>query len=251
MAPDWSASLCLISKTLHPRRAMSYTLQNLTPRTSTPSSPFHEPVFQHSEKPCEDDRPQQRGALTETPPVAGCEPNWTVEDRDCRHFTGDGQFTELEDLRVKPVSFHQSIIASTCDSAESIMGRPESDFDDDSERENLMSTSSQCPTSTRKLVAVFSSQNRLNQNTFSHGDELSFRHQQVFLGGMNLSSDSLTRKMLRNLFLMETDITCLLKRDLNSWTRNTKLNLLSLAFVNFGNKLMLSNWNWRTPVSHT
>ena len=52
-------------KTLHTHRAMSYTLQNLTPRTSTPSSPFPEPVFQHSEQPCEDPRPQQRGALTE------------------------------------------------------------------------------------------------------------------------------------------------------------------------------------------
>ena len=89
-------------KTLHPRRAMSYTLQNLIPRTGTPSSPFPEPVFQHSEQPCEDQRPQQRGALTETPPLAGYEPNRIVEDWDYRHFTGDGQFTELEDLRVRP-----------------------------------------------------------------------------------------------------------------------------------------------------
>ena len=56
-------------KTLHPRRAMPYTLQNLTPRTSTPSTPFPEPVFQHSKHPCQDQRPQQRGALTETPPL--------------------------------------------------------------------------------------------------------------------------------------------------------------------------------------
>ena len=33
--------------------------------------------------------------------------------------------------------------------------------------------------------------------------------------------------MLRNLFLMETAIICLLKRDLNSRSRNTKWNLLS------------------------
>ena len=46
---------------------MSNTLQNLTPRTGTPSSLFTEPVFRHSEQPCEDQRPQQRGALTETP----------------------------------------------------------------------------------------------------------------------------------------------------------------------------------------
>ena len=99
---------------------MSCSLQNLTPRTSTPSSPFPEPVFQHSEQPCEDQRPQQRGALTETPPLAGYEPNHIVEDQDYRHFTGDGQFTELEDLRVRTLPFHQTIIASTYDSAESI-----------------------------------------------------------------------------------------------------------------------------------
>ena len=56
-------------RTLRPRPAMSYTLQNLTPRTGTPSSPFPEPIFQHSEQPCEDQRPLQRGALTETPPL--------------------------------------------------------------------------------------------------------------------------------------------------------------------------------------
>ena len=192
-------------ETLHPRRAMSYTLQNPTPRTSTPSSPFPEPVFQHSEQPCQDLPPQQRGALTETPPLAGCEPNRIVEDRDYRHFTGDGQFTEHEDLRVRPLSFHQSIIASTYDSAESIASPPESDFDDEqlralasplysqergaiaersqvhhSERENLMSSSSQDPTSTGKPVAVFSSQSRLNQDTLSDRDEFSFTHQQVF-----------------------------------------------------------------------
>ena len=36
------------------------------------------------------------------------------------------------------------------------------------ERENLMSSSSQDPISTRKLVALFSSQKRLNQDTFSY-----------------------------------------------------------------------------------
>ena len=105
---------------IRPRRAVSYTLQNLTPRTSTPSSPFPQPVVQHSEQPCEDERPPQRGALTETPPLTVWETNRIAEDRDYRHFTRDGQFTELEDSRVRPLSFHQSITASTSDSAESI-----------------------------------------------------------------------------------------------------------------------------------
>ena len=42
-----------------------------------------------------------------------------------------------------------------------------------SERENLMSSSSRDPTSTGKLVAVFSSQNRMNQSIFSARDEFS------------------------------------------------------------------------------
>ena len=98
---------------------MSYTLQNLTPRTGTPSSPFPESVFQQSEQ-----------LLT------GYEPNRIVEDRDSRHFTGDGQFTEHEDLRVRPLSFHQSIMASTTDSTESIATLPESDIHDEQPVQN-------------------------------------------------------------------------------------------------------------------
>ena len=80
---------------------MSCKLQTLTPCTSTPSSPFPEPVFQHPEQPCQGPRPQQRGALTDPAPPTGYEPNRIVADQDYRHFTGDGQFTELEDLRVR------------------------------------------------------------------------------------------------------------------------------------------------------
>ena len=55
------------------------------------------------------------------------------------HFTEDAQITELEDLRVKLLSFHQSITASTYDSAESIATHPESDFDDEQLRTLLAS----------------------------------------------------------------------------------------------------------------
>ena len=142
-------------------------------------------------------------------PFAGCEPKQLTEDQDYKHFTEDWQLIEHEDLRVKPLSFHQSIIASTYDSAESIATPPpQSDLDDEqlrallasplyvqereacaehsqvyqSERENLMSSSSQDPTTggAGKLVALFSSHNRLNQETFSDREEFSLRHQQVF-----------------------------------------------------------------------
>ena len=115
---------------------------------------------------------------------------------------------ELED-RVKFLSHHQSITFSTFDSAERIATPPpESDLDDEqlralqvtplylqergasaersqvyhSERENLMSSSSQDPTSggTGKAVAVFSSQSKLSQDTFSDRVQFSSTHQQVF-----------------------------------------------------------------------
>ena len=129
-APAWlkiEAHLCVSPQNTS---SSSRHVHNLTPRTSTPSSLFPKPVFQRSEQPCEDQRPQ-RGALTETPPHTGYEPNQIVEDRDYRHFTEDGQFTELEDLRVRLLLFHQSIIVSTYNSADSIAMPPESDFDDD------------------------------------------------------------------------------------------------------------------------
>ena len=130
--------------TPNPRRTMSYVLQNLAPRPGTPSSPFPESVFQRAEQPCGDQRPQQSGALTELPPLTGCKPNRIAEDRENRHFTRDGQFTEHEDLRVRLLSFHQSIIASTCDSAESIATPPESDFDDEQLRALLASPHCTC-----------------------------------------------------------------------------------------------------------
>ena len=195
-APAWLKPRSTLSAfrpktfTPHSLRAMSYTLQNLTPRTGTPSSPFPESVFLQSEQPCGDQLPQQSGALTEISPLTGYELNGIAEDRNCRHFTGDGQFTEHEDLRVRPLSFHRSIKASAYDSAESIATPRDSDFDEQlrallasplyqerrassersqvchSEGENLMSSSSQDPTSTGKPVAVFSSQNWLNQDIF-------------------------------------------------------------------------------------
>ena len=75
-------------------------------------------------------------------------------------------------------------------------------------QENLKSSSSQDPISTEKLVAFFSSRNSLNQGTSSDRED--------FLEDMNFSSDSPTRQTLRNLFLMGIEITCLVRRDLNS-----------------------------------
>ena len=55
--------------------------------------------------------------------------------------------------------------------------------------------------------------------------------------------------MLRNLFLMVTEITSLLHRDLTSCCRNVQWILFSLALVNVSSKLVLSDWNWRMRIS--
>ena len=143
------------------------------------------------------------------------------------------QFTENED-RVKSLSCNQSFLSSTQDSTESIATPHEADFEDEqirallaspryllqreasaershfyhSERESLMSSSSQDPkpVGTGKPLAVFSSQKSLN---FRHN--FRERESNLFWRVMNRFSDSLTWQMLRNLFLVEIEITCLLK----------------------------------------
>ena len=59
----------------------------------------------------------------------------------------------------------------------------------------------------------------------------------------------LTQRMLQNHFLKEIEITCLLKRDLNWWSRNAKVNLLTIVSMSFSNKLVLKDWIWTTPIT--
>ena len=79
---------------------------------------------------CEDPLPpQERGSSPELPPTTGCEPkriadNQIVDDQE------NVTFTEIED-RVKTLSYNQSFLSSTQDSAESIATPQEGDFDDE------------------------------------------------------------------------------------------------------------------------
>ena len=70
-----------------------------------------------------------------------------------------------------------------------------------------MSISSQDPIITGKLVALFSSPNRLNQETLPDREDFPLRHQQVFESNEAFFIFSI---------LMVVEITRLLKRDLNS-----------------------------------
>ena len=72
-------------------------------------------------------------SLAELPSLTGHEPN-----KDHKLFTEDKHLSEYQDLaehddlRVKPLIFHQPSMASTCDSAESITTPPpDSELDDD------------------------------------------------------------------------------------------------------------------------
>ena len=64
----------------------------------------------------------------------GYEPKHLAENKQLtedKRFAEDKDLAEHKDLRVKPLSFHQSITASTYDSGESIATLPpESDLDD-------------------------------------------------------------------------------------------------------------------------
>ena len=223
-----SRSTLLVSfhKTLTLHRAMSYvTLHLMTPGTDAPSSLVLNPFFSEH-KPCGDLRPQLSGTLAEPRPVIGYEPKQLAENKDHRHFTEDKQLTEHEDFRVKRLSFHQSTTASTYDPAESIATPlPESDLDDEqlrallasplysqerepsaersqvyhSEHENLMSSSSQDPTSTGKSVALLSSQNRLNQETFTDGGDLPVNVAKSLLDGIRDHSLAEARSELMKL----------------------------------------------------
>ena len=197
-------------------------------------------------QPCADLRHPLSGALAEPPSITGYEPKQLAEYQDHQLFTEDEHFSEHQDLaehqdlRVKPLFFHRPTTTSTYDSAESIVIPSLAYLDDEqirallasprylpereasaersqayhSERESLMSSSSQGLKSvgTEEPVALFSRHSGLNQDALPERE----REQPVdVLGVVNQFSDSPTRQILRNLFLMEIEITCLFKRVLN------------------------------------
>ena len=185
--------------------AMSYTAHSTTQGTYTPffsliqsSSPTSHTLLSEFQ-PCAGLRHYLSGALAKPPSITSYEPKQLAEYKDHMHFTEDNQLAEYqdvpehEDLRVKPLFFHLPNIASTSDSAESIVTPPpDSDSGDEqicalltsplykqerkanaersqvyhSARENLMSSSSQDPASTVTRRVVFKQKSRIKK-TFS------------------------------------------------------------------------------------
>ena len=143
------------------------------------------------------------GTQTETPCVTGHEPKRIVEDENYRHFTGDGQVVELEDLRVRPLSFHQSTIASTCDSGKRR----------DALGIGLRWRTTSC--SPGFTTAYWGARSCYITAESKH----ILRLGQIFLGLQHFLGSS-KLQMLRSLLLMEPEMICFLKRGLNSWTKN-------------------------------
>ena len=87
-----------------------------------------------------------------------------------------------------------------------------------------------------ELQRLVSHRGRLSQDAFSG------REQPVDVSGSN---ESIFRnsapRMLRNLFLKAIGIICSVRQDLNLWSKNTKLDLLTIVLVSFSNKLMLND----------
>ena len=192
---------CAFSKTVHTSRNMSYITPELTsifsPCTRTPSYPSARPtstsLTSHSSEinPCHDPQQASISCMADVRTITGYEPK---------------DLAEKDDLCVKPLFFHRPRITWTSDSAGSIatsflnriwmMSKfvlcwlhhfffsgetskcgPITCYH--SERENLVSSSSQVPKSTRKPVALFPRKRKSCQESLSDTEDFSSEHQQV------------------------------------------------------------------------
>ena len=207
------------------------------------------------------------GCLVEPTTFTGYEP---------KHLAEDNQLAEHEVLRVKPLFFHQPSIASTYDSAEGIVTPPlDSDWNDEqirallasplylqereanaersqvyhSARENLMSSSSQDPISTGRPVALFSSKNRLNQETFSDRENFPLGHQEVF--GINEPFCRFSNPVTSPKSLLDGNRDHLLSQARSELTKQEcKVDSLGTCIRELHRKkLILSGWNWIVHIA--
>ena len=109
--------------------------------------------------------------------------------------------------------------------------------------------SSQDPISTGKLVAWFSSQNRLNRETCSDGEDFPLRHQQVCGSNESFFRFYNPANVARSLLDGNRDHLLAEARSELMKQEHKVESIITLAFVNFSSKLMLSGWNWRMPTS--
>ena len=117
-----------------------------------------------------------------------------------------------------------------------------------SERESLMINSSRSPSwSFRETWCSFHAVNRV-KTLFPKGTEVmnwETFSRVVFV----LSWVLLTQQMLGNFILMWAKIICLIRQFLKLRSRNIKWNLLTVVSMSFSSKIVLKDWNWRTPIT--
>ena len=117
-----------------------------------------------------------------------------------------------------------------------------------SNRESLMASSSRNLEVSGKHDAVFSFESELSQNTFSGRDrsnELWNRFESSVRSVYRFADPANIGKSLHD----GNKDHCLIKQGLNLWSRNIMSDLLTIVSKRFSNKIMLKDWNWRTPIT--
>ena len=194
---------------------------------------------------------------------------------------------EKEEIVVKPMSYSQSLIHSAFDSAESIATPPDSDLEDEqlrkmlasplytevsekpdaesiqkrvanaqraqayqSWRESLMSSSSRDLEVSGKPDAVFSCHSESSRNTFSQRDrsnESGNRFESSVHSVFRIADPAKVGKSLS-----DGNKDHLLNQARSELTKQEHhVDLFTLVSMNFRIKLMLKDWNWKTPITDT
>ena len=95
---------------------------------------------------------------------------------------------------------------------------------------------------------LFSSKDKLNPETFSDKEEFSSRHQQA-LGNNELSfRESNPQTSVKSILEDHRDHTLAEVRSEIMKQACKVVSLLTLALVNFNDKLILSGWNWMKQI---
>ena len=217
-------------------------------------------------------RPQERGSSRELPP-AGYEPNRIV-DNQIVDDQENVSFTGIED-RVRPLSFHQSIIAPTIVTAGSIATPPESDFDDEQFRALLASPlctyrseeqvqndhkfitlweNAWCPVHLKiRSLSVQGNLSQCLQVRVGWGETHFPREREshllmLFLRLRNRFSDFPTRQVAKSLLDGNGDHLLTQARS-KQMKQEHKVEPLTIALMSYSGKLMLNDWDCSTPIT--
>ena len=258
------------------------SLPSTSPVLLSSSSPNPDLLSTYPITHCED--PRQDGTSTEFHSSTGCEPKRIELNRILvnpqKQITDDQD--DIEEIGVKPLSYSHSMTHSAFDSAESIATPPDSALEDEqlrkmlasplyfrereenegqarayhSERESLMIRSSRNPEVSGKPDAECVKKREANaqrtfretrcsvscqsQNTFSERDRSDEPGNRF---------ESSVHYVFRFADLANVGKSLLDGNKDHLLNRNIKWDLSTVVSMCSSNKLMLKDWNWRTPIT--